>query len=98
PRLYDYIYDNRMLFIEQYNPYDLINNEIKIPENIKEEIKKITKSNKDSAFNLIGSIFPKINNQPRDYNQLIQNNADNQKKRITYSSSFKYYFLLNFPK
>lgn len=41
PRLYDYIYDNRMLFIEQYNPYDLINNEIKIPENIKEEIKNL---------------------------------------------------------
>lgn len=35
------IYDNRMLFIEQYNPYDLINNEIKIPENIKEEIKNL---------------------------------------------------------
>lgn len=98
PRLYDYIYDNRMLFIEQYNPYDHISSEIKIPENIEQEIKKITKSNKDFAFNLIGSIFPKINNQPRDYNQLIQNNADNQKKRITYSSSFKYYFLLNFPK
>ncbi len=79
PRLYDYIYDNRMLFIEQ-------------------EIKKITKSNKDFAFNLIGSIFPKINNQPQDYSQLIQNNTDNQKKRITYPSSFKYYFLLNFPK
>lgn len=98
PRLYDYIYDNRMLFIEQYNPYDHISSEIKIPENIEQEIKKITKSNKDFAFNLIGSIFPKINNQPQDYSQLIQNNTDNQKKRITYPSSFKYYFLLNFPK
>ncbi|EKE5023876.1 NTPase, partial [Campylobacter coli] len=81
PRLYDYIYDNRMLFIEQYNPYDHISSEIKIPENIEQEIKKITKSNKDFAFNLIGSIFPKINNQPQDYSQLIQNNTDNQKKR-----------------
>ncbi|EJJ1622227.1 NTPase, partial [Campylobacter coli] len=98
PRLYDYIYDNRMLFIEQYNPYDHISSEIKIPENIEQEIKKITKSNKDFAFNLIGSIFPKINNQPQDYSQLIQNNTDNQKKRITYPSSLKYYFLLNFPK
>lgn len=41
PRLYDYIYDNRMLFIEQYNPYDHISSEIKIPENIEQEIKKL---------------------------------------------------------
>lgn len=29
-----------MLFIEQYNPYDHISSEIKIPENIEQEIKK----------------------------------------------------------
>jgi predicted KAP-like P-loop ATPase len=102
--LYNDIYNNWWIYVKErysyeknYNPR-LWQNDEKEPGSIKAHVEKLlhNQSKKEVFINLLGVLFPYINDAFKLYNRFSEEKMARQEKRI-YSTSFSKYYMLNVP-
>jgi hypothetical protein len=107
PILYDNIYENWWFYVEEryprernYNPllWQYSQDDQKKLEAIKDHIEELlSKQPRKEVFrNLLGVLFPNVNNAFKLYNSFSEGAIARQEKRI-YSTSFPKYFTLKVP-